>query len=544
MVVFSVLDENMKKSFHFIVFLIAAGISVAQRDLAITEKHVLQAIKEKDIETVLRFINEGNDIDGFYGKQEMTLLNLAIKSGNEALATKLVNIGADKNKESNGKTPLMYCVQHRQIKLMRFLIRNGCDINAKAKNGNTALIFATKMNKLEDVMLLVENGADVSLVNDNKLNALDIANFADFPEIAEYLVKITEYRHFYTNQPPYTDGPYIDWVNDSLCRMYYFVYDTLKKFPLLIDECCLAQGDTIKLKGFVYDTNEYQVLRDHQSMPAIYENVAKVLAIGDFHGHYRALVNFLIVNKVIDKNLKWIWGDGHLVFGGDVCDRGSEVTESLWFIYQIGLQAQKAGGQVHMLLGNHEVMVMKNDTRYLNDKYAFFAKYFSRDYSSLFGKNTEFGRWLRSQNSVIKINGLLFSHAGISPSVLSQHIKIEEINAIIRNYLNTDKSSKKDEKTNLIMGVNGPLWYRGYIFASEKTSRITQNEVDSILKFYDAEKLIIAHTENGSIRILFEEKVIAIDVPLKDKEIISEGLLFENGNFKRLDFEGKITKLY
>jgi hypothetical protein len=151
---------------------------------------------------------------------------------------------------------------------------------------------------------------------------------------------------------------------------------------------------------------------------------------------------------------------------------------------------------------------------------------------------------MRSQNSVIKINGLLFSHAGISPSVLSQHIKIEEINAIIRNYLNTDKTSKKDEKTNLIMGVNGPLWYRGYIFASEKTSRITQNEVDSILKFYDADKLIIAHTENGSIRILFEEKVIAIDVPLKDKEIISEGLLFENGVFFRAGYEGATTRLH
>ncbi len=448
MVVFPSRNETMKKSFHFIFFLIAAAISIAQSDSAISEKNVIQAIKENDFATVLRFINEGNDIDGFYGKQEMTLLNLAIKSGNGELATKLINFGADKNKESNGKTPLMYCMQFRQIKLMRFLIRNGCDLNAKAKNGNTALIFATKMNKLEDVMLLVENGADVSLVNDNKLNALDIANFADFVEIAEYLVKITEFRHFYNNEPPYTDGPYVDWVNDSLCRMYYFVFDTLRKVPLLLDECCSAKGDTINLKGFVYDTNEYQVLRNHHPKPAIYENVTKILTIGDFHGHYMALINYLIINKVIDQNHHWIWGDGHLVFGGDVCDRGSEVTESLWFIYQLDLQARKAGGEVHMLLGNHEVMVLNNDTRYLNDKYAFFAKYFSRDYSSLFGKNTEFGKWLRSQNVVLKINGLLFCHAGISPMVLSQHIQIEEINSISRNYLNSDNSSKKDDKTN------------------------------------------------------------------------------------------------
>jgi hypothetical protein len=43
---------------------------------------------------------------------------------------------------------------------------------------------------------------------------------------------------------------------------------------------------------------------------------------------------------------------------------------------------------------------------------------------------------------------------------------------------------------------------------------------------------------------LYNQKVIAIDVPIKNKEIISEGLLIENGDLKRIDFEGKITRLF
>jgi len=265
----------MKKTFNCLFFFLIAGISVAQGDSLITEKLVIQAIKENDLETVLKFIGEGNDIDGIYGKEKMTLLNLSIKNGNILVAGKLVKIGADKNRQSHGKTPLMFCIQNRQIDLMRFLIRNGADINSKARNGNTALITATRMNKLEDVRLLVENGADVSHKNDKKMTALDIANSADFPEIAEYLVKMTESRHFYTELHAYHDGPYVNWENDTTLRMYYFTYDTLRNVPLIQDDYFTISSDTVKLKGFVRDSNEYVILKKCSTKPDVYENISK-----------------------------------------------------------------------------------------------------------------------------------------------------------------------------------------------------------------------------------------------------------------------------
>ena len=75
-----------------------------------------------------------------------------------------------------------------------------------------------------------------------------------------------------------------------------------------------------------------------------------------------------MAGKVIDTDLTWSFGDGHLVIVGDVFDRGPNVTECLWLIYRLEQEASAAGGAVHFLLGNHELMVMRGDLRYLNER--------------------------------------------------------------------------------------------------------------------------------------------------------------------------------
>ena len=55
---------------------------------------------------------------------------------------------------------------------------------------------------------------------------------------------------------------------------------------------------------------------------------------------------------------------------GDVFDRGPNHLEILWLLYQLEAEAARAGGGVHLVLGNHEAMVLNGDLRYLNAKYA------------------------------------------------------------------------------------------------------------------------------------------------------------------------------
>ncbi|MCK7530014.1 MAG: hypothetical protein MZV63_02625 [Marinilabiliales bacterium] len=76
-----------------------------------------------------------------------------------------------------------------------------------------------------------------------------------------------------------------------------------------------------------------------------------------------------MANGIIDRNLNWKFGRGHLVYLGDAHDRGDMVTEILWHLFSLERQAAKAGGMVHFVLGNHELMVLDGDLRFINPKY-------------------------------------------------------------------------------------------------------------------------------------------------------------------------------
>jgi len=87
---------------------------------------------------------------------------------------------------------------------------------------------------------------------------------------------------------------------------------------------------------------------------------------------------------------------------------------------------------VHLLLGNHEIMALTGDHRYLNDKYNYFTQYTRVYYYQLYEKNTILGRWLRSQNIIVRINDDLFMHAGVSPEFAAYDYSYADINLRFR----------------------------------------------------------------------------------------------------------------
>lgn len=522
-------------AFILLVLLSVLKTGTAMSD--IPEKDLLKSIGEGHTDVLIQSLGEGVEIDGLYENGKTTLLNFAIRAGNINAVKILIDHGANLDLESRGKTPLINAVTKRDLMLLHLLIKNGADLDATVKKGNTALIYAVKSGKMDFVRMLVENGADVEYENENGLTALDFANMANYPEIAKYLVKIIEMRNYYTSLPDYTDGPHIEWLDDTTARMFYMIYDTTVNYPLIREDYFTVKSDSLIVKGFTNDNASYTIVKNFKEDSSEFRNVSKVLAIGDIHGHFSAMVQYLKTNAVVDDKLNWIWGDGHVVFLGDVFDRGNEVTESLWFIYELDLKARKHGGRVHMLLGNHEVMVMRNDTRYLNRKYELFSNYFTRDYADFYGQHSVLGSWLRSRDAVIKINDILFSHAGISPTMLNRKVSIEKINSVLHEYLSNDVEAPMEdaELANLIFNEDGPLWYRGYVLEGfGGRNAITEKNVSAVLKFYKAQRLIIAHTEVNKMTALFNGKVIAIDVPIRTETIIPEALLIDNGQFFRL----------
>src|SRR5262249_24740600 len=108
--------------------------------------------------------------------------------------------------------------------------------------------------------------------------------------------------------------------------------------------------------------------------PCDITGVERVVAIGDVHGAYDRLVELLKTTGLIDDKLKWAGGKTHLVQTGDVVDRGPDSRKALDLLHRLSDEAARRGGAVHMLLGNHEVMRMLGDLRFVTpDEYQAFV---------------------------------------------------------------------------------------------------------------------------------------------------------------------------
>ncbi len=98
-----------------------------------------------------------------------------------------------------------------------------------------------------------------------------------------------------------------------------------------------------------------------------WDNVERVVAIGDVHGAYPAMVSLLKAAGLVDESLRWQGGQTHLVSLGDLLDRGPESARAMDLLMGLQPQAEAAGGRVHVVLGNHEIMNLSGDLRDVSD---------------------------------------------------------------------------------------------------------------------------------------------------------------------------------
>ncbi len=77
----------------------------------------------------------------------------------------------------------------------------------------------------------------------------------------------------------------------------------------------------------------------------------RVVAFGDVHGAYDALVDLLQDAGVLDEDLRWTGGTTHVVSVGDIADRGPESRKVYDLFMRLEKEARAAGGEMHVLLG-------------------------------------------------------------------------------------------------------------------------------------------------------------------------------------------------
>ena len=340
------------------------------------------------------------------------------------------------------------------------------------------------------------------------------------------------------------DGPYI--IDNNLYRI-----TSNNKFESTI----IRRRDSLFVKVDNDDNDKFSFqLKDSIKLEnETYNLPDKIIVISDIEGNFDAFSSFLLNNKVIDNNYNWIFGNGHLLLNGDFVDRGKNVTQVLWLIYKLENQADKQGGKVHYILGNHEIMNFQGNANYNKKKYKRVAQLISKNDSItvatkfMYSDKTELGKWLRSKNVIEKIGNYLFVHAGISPEILKYSVSISDINRIARD--NWDKNLYDEEENNkvenFITGKKGIYWYRGLAQDYKYYEKIKETELNKVLKYYQADKIIFGHTVVEDITKEFKGKTINIDVKHGEEKNSekTKGLLIENGIEYKIDGKGTKTKL-
>jgi hypothetical protein len=212
-----------------------------------------------------------------------------------------------------------------------------------------------------------------------------------------------------------------------------------------------------------------------------------VVAVGDVHGDFDDFVTILQRAGLIDAQHHWTGGQGTLVQVGDLLDRGPKPRDVMDLLISLEKEAPKAGGRVVSLLGNHEMMNIMGDLRYVTaENYAAYAgsnsaerqksayqeyvkwrsshtqllaelpqpmelteaEWMARhpigfiEHREAFSPNGSYGRWLREHAAVAKFGEVIFLHGGIHPNLA--HLKLDTINSHIRDEIKAFDSAKQD----------------------------------------------------------------------------------------------------
>jgi hypothetical protein len=229
-----------------------------------------------------------------------------------------------------------------------------------------------------------------------------------------------------------------------------------------------------------------------QAAPAPAESSDSVFAIGDVHGDFDDFVAILQHTGLIDKQNHWTGGKATFVQVGDLLDRGPKPRNVMDLLMALEKEASQSGGRVESVLGNHEVMNIMGDLRYVTpENYATFADANSeerrqsayKEYTKwrqnhaallpelsqptevteaewmarhpagfveqreAFSPKGIYGKWLRGHNALAEINGVIFLHGGISPAMAS--MKLNALNSKIHDDISAFDSYKQymvDEK--------------------------------------------------------------------------------------------------
>lgn len=298
-----------------------------------------------------------------------------------------------------------------------------------------------------------------------------------------------------------------------------------------------------------------------------WDNVERIVAIGDLEGDYDKFVDMLRSAGLIDADGDWSGGRTHLVQLGDIPDRGPNSRQIMDLLMRLEPQAERAGGRVHALIGNHEAMNIEGDLRYVHPgEYAAFAdrrsasrrnQYYRRtithlrrnpppsglpvfddawraqweaahplgyvEHRTAWAPDGRYGRWVANHDSVIRINDTLFLHGGLGPSFVAA--PRQAMNDAVRAAL---RGSPDPAYPDIVTNQEGPLWYRGLALNAESAERA---HLDALMAQHGVSRVVVGHTKvTSAVLPRFGGRVLIADIGVPDGHTDPHAfLIIENG---------------
>jgi len=252
---------------------------------------------------------------------------------------------------------------------------------------------------------------------------------------------------------------------------------------------------------------------------------SRMVAVGDLHGDLENALETLQRLNVVDQEGNWSGGRTVLVQTGDLLDRGPDSVGLVTLFRGLQREAREAGGDVVLLLGNHELM---NRQHYWDDV--------SREEILRLGLKSlkEKERSLRAMREGWKVweemmeNGMLaqhimdlpaiaivgtgkcrtvFSHAGL----LSQHIagdfSVDKYNNYSRDILAREKAA--DREADGFSDEHSPLWNRILSWGPEE---VACDHVDQVLRQLNASQMVVGHSVHKRITTRCGGRLQLIDI--------------------------------
>ena len=299
---------------------------------------------------------------------------------------------------------------------------------------------------------------------------------------------------------------------------------------------------------------------------AQWDGVSRIVAIGDLEGDFEKFTGMLRTAGLIDERSRWSGGQTHLVQLGDIPDRGPNSRMIMDLLMRLEPQAQRAGGRVHALIGNHEAMNVYGDLRYVHPgEYAAFAtsrsarvrdRYYQQyvralrrnppagglpafdaayraqwdaehplgwvEHREAWGPSGRYGRWITRHNAVIRINDTLFLHGGLGPSFAAAR----------RPAMNAAVSSELNERPSpiypgILEDQEGPLWYRGL---SQNDEVAETANLENVLRSQGVARVVVGHTKvTSTVLPRFNGRVLVADIAVpRGHQDPHAFLIFEN----------------